>query len=115
MKLLKEDKLLKEGWRGCNKIDIVDHGSYSDPELVYRKGNKIYRANYWAVEDSMWDYYCEQFEYAQTHNDDEAKRLNARYTWETIDDRDIDDDFNKFVRDNEQSAISDIMDMNEDD
>lgn len=118
MRFLKESVSIKkireklnEGFRGCKDVQIIDHGAYSDPELTFTDGDKTYKASYWDVEDSMRDYYREEYGYAQTHDDDYAKELNATYTWKSIEDENDDEDFNKFCANHEDAVKSDIMDM----
>ena len=105
-------KNLKEGFRGCKKVNMVWHGDWADPELVYtdEDGNE-YRANYWDIEDGMYEYYKEEHEYATTKDDEYAKSLNATYDWSSLDGK-SDDDFNKFVINHEDDVINDIIEYN---
>ena len=41
---------------GIYGINLVDHGAYSDPELVWH-GKSF---NYYDVENSLWDHYKEE-------------------------------------------------------
>ena len=108
----KEAKKLKEGFRGCKKVEMIWHGSQSDPELSYtdENGNE-YRANYYDIEDGMYEYYKEEHDYATTHNDKYAKSLNATYDWSSLDGN-SDDDFDKFVMNHEDNIINDIIEYN---
>ena len=109
---LKEAKKLKEGFRGCKKVEMIWHGSQSDPELSYTDENgKEYRANYWDVEDGMYEYYEEEHDYATNNDDEYAKSLNATYDWSSLDGN-SDDDFDKFVMNHEDDVINVILDYN---
>ena len=95
---LKESKL-NEGFRGCKEVKMIWHGNYSDPELYYKdEDGTEYYANYYDVENSMWDYYLEQAD------EDES----GKYTFD-----ESDEDFNKFIVDNEGSVIRDVIDFSE--
>lgn len=43
----------KTYWRGVKGVTMIWHGEWADPELVY----KGCYANYWAVEDSLFEMY----------------------------------------------------------
>lgn len=114
MKVLKEEnRKLNEGFRGCKEVEMIWHGAYSDPELYYKDedGNEYY-ANYYDVEDSMWDYYKGEAEYAKTRDDDYAKEINSKYDWSSLAGKD-DTDFDKFVVDHEDSVIGDVIEFSE--
>lgn len=42
-------------WRGVEGVQMIWHGEWSDPELLH--DGKY--ANYWDVEDTMWERYKE--------------------------------------------------------
>ena len=107
-----KDESLKEGFRGCKKVEMIWHGSQSDPELSYtdENGNE-YRANYWDIEDGMYEYYKEEHDYATTNDDEYAKSLNATYDWSSLDGN-SGDDFDKFVMNHEDDVINDIIEYN---
>jgi hypothetical protein len=56
---LEESVSLKESkgnnWRGCKNIQMVSHGSWGDPDLVYDG----YTFNYWDIEDALWNEFLE--------------------------------------------------------
>lgn len=113
IKNLRENKKLDEGFRGCKKVRMIWHGEWSDPELYYKdEDGKEYFANYYDVEDSMWNYYQEEAEYAKKNNDKYAKELNSKYDWSSLNEKD-DTDFNKFIVDNENSVIEDVIEFSE--
>lgn len=110
---LRENKKLDEGFRGCKKVRMIWHGEWSAPELYYKdEDGKEYFANYYDVEDSIWNYYQEEAEYAKKNNDKYAKELNSKYDWSSLNEKD-DTDFNKFVVDNENSVIEDVIEFSE--
>lgn len=86
----------KLNWRGVEGVKLIDHGAYSDPELFYKDedGTKYY-ANYWDVEDSMWEYFLEE----TGHKDAESGKPEVEAA------------FDKFCQEHRSSVISDIMDM----
>ncbi len=98
-------KRLKEStFRGVPGTEFIWHGSSSDPEISCVEDGVTYVANYWDVEDSMYSYYKEEKEYAETHDDDYAQELKSTYTFDGSD-----EDFNKFLVDHTDSVISDIV------
>lgn len=63
---LDESLKLKEGWRGCSNIEVVSHGRWSDPDLVYDG----YTFNYWDIENALWDMFLEETGYTDNMSDD---------------------------------------------
>ena len=86
----------KLNWRGVEGVKLIDHGAYSDPELFYKDedGTKYY-ANYWNVEDSMWEYFLEE----TGLSDAESGKPE------------VEEAFDKFCQEHRDCVISDIMDM----
>ena len=52
-KTVKESK--GNNWRGCKNIQMVSHGSWGDPDLVYDG----YTFNYWDIEGALWNEFLE--------------------------------------------------------
>lgn len=75
-KSILKNKINKDaGFRGAKNVEMIWHGTQSDPELKY----KDYLFNYWDIEDALWDEYKEKEsnpteegfdKYVQTHVDD---------------------------------------------
>lgn len=42
-------------YHGIPEIELVYHGAWSDPELIY-DGKSF---NYWDIDDALWDMFCE--------------------------------------------------------
>lgn len=70
-------------WRCVKGVTMIWHGEWSDPELEH-EGNV---ANYYDVEDSMWERYKEECElgYYEYHENDDF-------------------DFNRFCNDNAEKV-----------
>lgn len=69
--VLKEMDDSSNYFRGVDGVKMHYHGSTADPELSYN-GKK---ANYWTIEDAMWDWYkeeCASRGVAADENDDEG-------------------------------------------
>lgn len=68
----------KSTFRGLSQTRFIWHGEYSDPEIEF-KGRTF---NYWAVENSLWEYFKED---------------------ENVNEADWDDDeaFDQWLKDNE--------------
>lgn len=74
-KSILKNKINKDaGFRGAKNVEMIWHGTQSDPELKY----KNYLFNYWDIEDALWDAYKEEEsnpteegfdKYVQTHVD----------------------------------------------
>lgn len=112
-KNLKEGRKPTDSYRGCDYVKVIWNGAYSDPELYYRDDDgEEYYANYWEVDDYMFDAYESEHDYAQKHNDDWAKEMNSKFDWSSLDDTDNDEDFSKFVADQEDRVIGFIIDLN---
>jgi hypothetical protein len=97
-------RLKESTFRGVPGTEFISHGSWNDPEITTTFEGKTYVANYWEVENSMYSYYKEEKEYAETHNDRYAQELRAAYTFD-----DSDEDFDKFLVDHADSVITDIV------
>ena len=97
---------LNEGWRGLNTVKLIDNGAYSDPELQYidEHGNK-YIANYWDIEDGMYQYYKEEKDYVEKNDDKYANNLKNTFKFDGSD-----EDFAKFLKAHEVEVIQDIID-----
>ena len=70
-KVLKEMEGNPNYFRGVDGIEMHYHGSTADPELSYNGK----RANYWTIEDAMWDWYkeeCKSRGVVADENDDEG-------------------------------------------
>lgn len=62
----------KKYWRGVQGVTMIWHGEWSDPELEY-EGNV---ANYWQIEDSMWESYkevCMSADFYHYSEDDDSE------------------------------------------
>ena len=57
-------------WRGVKDVYIIWHGEWSDPELMH--GDFV--ANYWEVEDTMWQRYKELAK-EEGYTEEECKEL----------------------------------------
>lgn len=56
-KSILKNKINKDaGFRGAKNVEMIWHGTQSDPELKY----KDYLFNYWDIEDALWDEYKEK-------------------------------------------------------
>lgn len=47
---------VKENFYGISKVKYVWHGSWSDPEVIYKR----YSFNYWDLENTLWDEFREE-------------------------------------------------------
>lgn len=63
-------------------------------------------ANYWEVEDSMWNYYNDEKEYANTKDDTYAQELKSTYTFDGSD-----EDFEKFLVNHADEVVGDIIEL----
>ena len=62
----------KKYWRGVQGVTMIWHGEWSDPELEYGE----YVANYWEVEDTMWERYkdeCREADFYHFSEDDDSE------------------------------------------
>lgn len=64
----------KTYWRGVEGVTMIWHGEWSDPELEY--DGKV--ANYWDVENTMWERYKEECRSADFYHfsEDDDKEFN---------------------------------------
>lgn len=85
-------KSLKEGWRGT-PVEMVSHGSWGDPDLVWDNGEHKYTFNYWDIEDAMWNMFLEE----TGHKDSESN------------DPEVEEEFNEYVRDNYEGYLEDVI------
>ena len=84
-----ESKKLKEGWRGSKEIEMVSHGSWGDPDLVY----KGYTFNYWDIEDALWNDFLEDTGHKDSDSNDPA----------------VEDEFDKYVQLNAPGYLDDYI------
>ena len=82
-------KRIEEGWRGSDEIEVVSHGEWADPDLVY----KDYTFNYWDIEDALWDNFLEE----TGHKDSESE------------DPKVEAEFDKYVQDNAVGYLEDCI------
>ena len=82
-------KKIEEGWRGSDEIEVVSHGEWADPDLVY----KDYTFNYWDIEDALWDNFLEE----TGHKDSESG------------DPKVEAEFDKYVQDNAVGYLEDCI------
>ncbi len=87
-------KSLKEGWRGTD-LEVVSHGSWGDPDLVYHddEDGEDYVFNYWDIENGLWDMFLDE----TGHKDSES------------DDPEVEAEFDKYVQDNHGWYLSDVI------
>lgn len=87
-------KSLKEGWRGTD-LEIVSHGSWGDPDLVYHddEDGEDYVFNYWDIENGLWDMFLDE----TGHKDSES------------DNPEVEAEFDKYVQDNHGWYLSDVI------
>ena len=83
------ESLMNEGWRGCNNITVVGHGSWGDPDLVYDG----YTFNYWDIEDALWYEFLEETEYNDSMSDNPK----------------VEAEFDKYCQENAESYLEDVI------
>ncbi|MBO7734834.1 MAG: hypothetical protein J6S67_19900 [Methanobrevibacter sp.] len=82
-------KRISENWRGEEKIDMIWHGEWADPELEY----KDHTFNYWDIEDALWEMFLEE----TGHKDSESN------------DPSVEIEFNKYIQDNAVDYLEDMI------
>ncbi len=80
---------LHEGWRGSDKVDIVSHGEWADPDLVYNG----YTFNYWDIEDALWGDFLAETGYKDS--DSNNPKVEA--------------EFDEYVRDRAPGYLDDVI------
>ena len=104
--LKKARKLNESTFRGVPNTEFIWHGNWADPEVSTKLGRKTFVANYWEVEDSMWNYYNDEKEYANTKDDTYAQELKSTYTFDGSD-----EDFEKFLVNHADEVVGDIIEL----
>ena len=72
-------KNLKESYRNVDGVEMIWHGTQSDPELEYDG----YKFNYWDIEDAMWSNFLEE---------------NPQYSDSDSNDPECDEEFNAYCQ-----------------
>ncbi len=83
------ESLMNEGWRGCDNIKMVSHGSWGDPDLVYDG----YTFNYWDIEDALWFEFLEETGYDDSMSDDPK----------------VEAEFDKYCQENAEGYLEDVI------
>lgn len=81
-------------YRGCKNVKLIYHGDWGDPELKYHN----YIANYNDIEDTLWDAFLEESGYPDNPSNKE-----------------VDNAFTEYVKENENEVISLIKEYGEED
>lgn len=85
----KNCKRISENWRGEEKIDMIWHGEWADPELEY----KDHKFNYWDIEDALWERFLEETDHKDSESDDPS----------------IEEEFNKYIQENAVDYLEDMI------
>ena len=63
---MKLKRLNEQYFYGCKDVEVIMHGSWADPEIVY-DGESF---NYWKVENDLWHEFCLENGYKNADNED---------------------------------------------
>lgn len=68
----KVNESVNGGWRGCDQINLISHGSWADPDLYTVIDGMDCYFNYWDIEDALWGDFLEETGHKDSESDDPA-------------------------------------------
>ena len=61
------------GFRGCKEVEVVSHGCWADPDLVWNDNGTKYCFNYWDIENALWDAFLEETGHSDNDRDEKTE------------------------------------------
>lgn len=68
----KVNESVNGGWRGCDEISLISHGSWADPDLYAVIDGMGCYFNYWDIENAIWEDFLEETGHKDSESEDPA-------------------------------------------
>lgn len=68
----KVNESVNGGWRGCDQISLISHGSWADPDLFTVIDGMNCYFNYWDIENALWEDFLEETGHKDSESEDPA-------------------------------------------